>query len=759
MKKIKALFYLQLALVTVLCLVCRFEHPPAVFAQSGYVNVVGTIPSYAGGQVTGSFVNQSDLPQLPLLDGSVFATTAIGNLDAGGHFSMTIADNTIIQPTPSQWKFILCWKTGNPSQPCYPIQITITCVNNSACVNGTLDISQAFAGAPIPGAPSLFPLWVDPRAYGAKCDGTNDDWQAIQLAVNAVAGTSLPVEWSGTCRTSKQIVLPSGPSGTCQWHLAGASVGARLQAMPGFPADTPMLYRPASSSVCGETSSIENLTIDANQTASQALTVQEQRTLTMTNVLIQDATGGSVGAETIFGISSGSAHLVGLHTQNVFIDNSNTIANGGAAARPNYGMMLYQNVNDSDEYNTVINHIKIAGIANHGDNNTFTLFHPWGYGPGGPVPNTWPQFGLQDSAFDTDVVAPEFDTVQFAGIDSIHGFIKVLGGKFVCNDGGDGSSCSPFVVQAESGASNLYLYGTLYQAGALSAPQSPINWLGTPDTATSTYVTQWGKAQIAGRSGLHLGTASNPTTLDSLVDNGTAKFLGGIFSNPVSAATSGTNVLPADTVNTASVWDGSGPVSASWNWRRFTSGVGIPSFDQYVITPPCGNAGYPGTGPCQFGVSNITVPTSANFSSPEIFMQGACQGCVANSSKWIWGQIYGTGANPSDTLNLFNDGGSSGAKSISALFDWSFNTTKARKILQSASGNFAGTCTMSAGSCSGNSFTPPFNSAPACTCSWTGTGTLTGAIKCPATASAVTPGSSVNTDTAQVAWACVGNPN
>jgi hypothetical protein len=125
----------------------------AALAQSGYVTVTATVPTYAGGQATSSFQNQSSLPQLPLLNGSVFATHGVQNMDSSGRFTMILADNTIVQPNPSQWQIIICAKPGNVGQPCYPVTITITCVGNGSCSNGTLDISSAFAGAPSPPLP------------------------------------------------------------------------------------------------------------------------------------------------------------------------------------------------------------------------------------------------------------------------------------------------------------------------------------------------------------------------------------------------------------------------------------------------------------------------------------------------------------------------------------------------------------------------------------------------------------------------------
>ena len=69
-------------------------------------------------------------------------------------------------------------------------------------------------------------------------------------------------------------------------------------------------------------------------------------------------------------------------------------------------------------------------------------------------------------------------------------------------------------------------------------------------------------------------------------------------------------------------------------------------------------------------------------------------------------------------------------------------------------GPVTGSCIMSSGACSAQSFAAPFAVIPICTCSWTGTGTLAGTLKCPATATAVTPASTSGTDTATVAYTC-----
>jgi hypothetical protein len=67
-----------------------------------------------------------------------------------------------------------------------------------------------------------------------------------------------------------------------------------------------------------------------------------------------------------------------------------------------------------------------------------------------------------------------------------------------------------------------------------------------------------------------------------------------------------------------------------------------------------------------------------------------------------------------------------------------------------------GSCTMVSGACSQQSFATPYNSAPVCFANWTGSGTLKGIIKLPSTTTSVTPQSTVNTDSAQVGWACLG---
>lgn len=70
-----------------------------------------------------------------------------------------------------------------------------------------------------------------------------------------------------------------------------------------------------------------------------------------------------------------------------------------------------------------------------------------------------------------------------------------------------------------------------------------------------------------------------------------------------------------------------------------------------------------------------------------------------------------------------------------------------------------GSCTMSSGSCPAIVFAKAFLSAPICTVTWSGTGTLTGIIKSQRTTTGLQPASSVGSDSAVVDWKCEGNPN
>jgi hypothetical protein len=115
----------------------------AVPQGQGYVQVTGTKACYANGSTQAAFVNQSTTPQLPLLNGSVFPTTGVTNMNSAGTFSFFLADNQQIFPTPSQWSLTVCGKSGG--QPfCGTTQLTITAQPGGA----PQDISSNIAAFP-----------------------------------------------------------------------------------------------------------------------------------------------------------------------------------------------------------------------------------------------------------------------------------------------------------------------------------------------------------------------------------------------------------------------------------------------------------------------------------------------------------------------------------------------------------------------------------------------------------------------------------
>jgi hypothetical protein len=67
-----------------------------------------------------------------------------------------------------------------------------------------------------------------------------------------------------------------------------------------------------------------------------------------------------------------------------------------------------------------------------------------------------------------------------------------------------------------------------------------------------------------------------------------------------------------------------------------------------------------------------------------------------------------------------------------------------------------GTCTMAAGTCTAQALGSTYASAPLCFLTWTGSGTLTGILKCATTTTTVTPSSTVGTDTAVMNWFVFG---
>lgn len=133
----------------------------AAFAQ--YTNVTATITSPTSviyqncyGDVT--FVNQSNLPQQPLLHGSVFQTTVpISGCNSFGQFTVRLADNLHISPGPSQWQFNICDHTKTY---CFSSLQTVT----GYSVDLSTQLSQASAPLPQTGVITQgLPPYITPQ--------------------------------------------------------------------------------------------------------------------------------------------------------------------------------------------------------------------------------------------------------------------------------------------------------------------------------------------------------------------------------------------------------------------------------------------------------------------------------------------------------------------------------------------------------------------------------------------------------------------
>lgn len=141
--------FVRLLILVSLCL-----FPAMLRAQScgsGYTQVTGTYSPYANGSVSAGFINQSSLPQLPLLNGSVFAQFNNTNFDSSGVMGFCLADNNQINPTPSQWKITAC-QHGGGGPGCCTETVTVT--------GSTEDISTFLNTCPFIAPPAVDPTAV-----------------------------------------------------------------------------------------------------------------------------------------------------------------------------------------------------------------------------------------------------------------------------------------------------------------------------------------------------------------------------------------------------------------------------------------------------------------------------------------------------------------------------------------------------------------------------------------------------------------------
>jgi hypothetical protein len=141
---------------------------------------------------------------------------------------------------------------------------------------------------------------------------------------------------------------------------------------------------------------------------------------------------------------------------------------------------------------------------------------------------------------------------------------------------------------------------------------------------------------------------------------------------------------------------------------------------------------------CYHGLNATSGHTTIDLRHVNFEHHGASSEDVLDSSNYLFGTLT------SDTQTVAVTG-ASGLKVI----------TPSMAVAQ-LTGEF-GSCTMSAGTCGAKTLVQTYSSAPNCTATWTGSGTLTGFLSAPSTTTTVTPASSVNTDTAVVNWHCLSS--
>jgi hypothetical protein len=133
---------------------------------------------------TGSanFVGQNTTPGAGpyLLGGSVFQTVVPISCDSFGKFTISLADNNQISPTPSQWNFAIC--SALNAYPGPPL-----CFNTLITITGTMqNVTTALQSSPS--------VTLPPYAIKLETNGTPNGSQAL---LNLIQGTNVTITDNG----------------------------------------------------------------------------------------------------------------------------------------------------------------------------------------------------------------------------------------------------------------------------------------------------------------------------------------------------------------------------------------------------------------------------------------------------------------------------------------------------------------------------------------------------------------------------------
>ena len=215
----------QLTLLTLLVLISQL-----VLAQ--YTNVSATITDpngqpYANCTGSASWIDQNTTPgHQSLLYGSVFQKQAtISGCDGFGHFTMRLADNNQISPTPSQWQFNICSAANNVGKTCFITLATVT--------GATQDLSATISAAapPLPSTSVgnattlLGKTWAIPGTIGTTTPST-----AVFTTLTANATNNVQWAGPGSTPTIDQAVTACGAN-PCTVYISSGYTGVESSSL------------------------------------------------------------------------------------------------------------------------------------------------------------------------------------------------------------------------------------------------------------------------------------------------------------------------------------------------------------------------------------------------------------------------------------------------------------------------------------------------------------------------------------------------
>jgi hypothetical protein len=218
---------------------------------------------------------------------------------------------------------------------------------------------------------------ISVKDFGAKGDGTTDDTQAIQAAIDTATSSAVSLFVPAGTYSVRGLQLPD----TVCANIRGA--GVDVTKFRSHSATTSIIMkRNFYSFGC----SLSDFTIDARNIAQHGLQLQRGKQWQVNRISILDAANTAA----LFGDPTGTgARWYEAHVSNIFIEfRSSTFAVGNT---PEYGMQLISSATDSNYSDIVVKNARVAGVRNEGGNNTLYSLHIYGF----PFEYS-PQYGLSD---------------------------------------------------------------------------------------------------------------------------------------------------------------------------------------------------------------------------------------------------------------------------------------------------------------------------------------------------------------------------